>query len=235
MIISKFDLDYVIDPQARKFCGPLFFTSSLETPVGTIPNNGSFGLIDTGERKLLVTCYHVWEAFKELRSQNPNFKFAVCLDMGNPVSMDVDSLLVDEDKRADIVTFAMEELLPVCGGLEFYNLQRSPAPRVNVGEMLFFIGFPGKGREVVNNQVGFPRQPCGVALTEVGTSFFYSDVTNLNKTADDFGGISGCPCFAVRENRPLKLVGFATGFALKRLSFTYASRIRPDGRIDSTM
>jgi hypothetical protein len=46
--------------------------------------------------------------------------------MGNPVAIDVDSLLVDEDKRTDIVTFAMEELLPVCCGLEFYNLQRSP-------------------------------------------------------------------------------------------------------------
>ena len=234
MIISRFELDYVIDPQARKFCGPLFFTSSLKTPVDTIPHNGSFGLIDTGERKLLVTCYHVWETFKELRLQNPNLKFGVCLDMGNPVAMEVDSLLVDEDKRADLVTFAMEELLPVCGRLEFFNLRQSPPPKINAGEMLFFIGFPGKGREVVNNQVGFPRQPFGVALTEVGISFFYSNVANLNKTADDFGGISGCPCFVVRENKPLKLVGFTTGYALNRLSFTYASRIRPDGKIDST-
>jgi hypothetical protein len=42
----KDDMEYVIEPQVRKFCGPLFFTTSPEN-VLAITNNGSFGLVDT--------------------------------------------------------------------------------------------------------------------------------------------------------------------------------------------
>lgn len=62
MKIPRLDLEFVIEPQVRYFCGLIFFTKSMETPAGTIVNNGSFGLVDTGSRKLLVTCSHVWDA-----------------------------------------------------------------------------------------------------------------------------------------------------------------------------
>jgi hypothetical protein len=81
---------------------------------------------------------------------------------------------------------------------------------------------------------GFPRQPIGVQASEVGDSHFFADVTNLKLQAEDFGGISGCPCFFVREGKPLRLVGFATDYSemTKRLQFTYARYIRPDGVVD---
>ena len=109
--ISKDDLIFVIEPQVRRFCGPLFFTASFDTPPGNIPHNASFGLIDTGKKKLLVTCHHVWNDFKELRSENPKLMFGVCFDMPKPIVItDPDSLVVDEDKRCDLVTFDMESL-----------------------------------------------------------------------------------------------------------------------------
>jgi hypothetical protein len=51
------------------------------------------------------------------------------------------------------------------------------------------------------------------------------------------GGISGCPCFKIAgEDKPIRLVGFATGFSeeQKRLQFTYARYIREDGVTDYT-
>jgi hypothetical protein len=92
--ITKDDLIFIIEPQVRRFCGPLFFTKSLHTPVGNIPHNGSFGLIDTGKKKLMVTCHHVWDTFKKLRSENPELKFGICFDIRRPVVIDVDSLFV---------------------------------------------------------------------------------------------------------------------------------------------
>jgi hypothetical protein len=53
------ELEFVIEPQIRGFCGPLFFARSLESAKGNITANGTYGLIDTGEKKLLFTCQHV--------------------------------------------------------------------------------------------------------------------------------------------------------------------------------
>jgi hypothetical protein len=130
----------------------------------------------------------------------------------------------------------MDPVLSVCkaGGLEFFNLHANRPPKVNVGDVLFMIGFPGKGRLVDETAVGFPRQPIGVQASQVGKFTFFSDATNLKLRTEDFGGISGCPCFIVSEGRPIRLVGFATGFddGTNKLQFTYARFIRPDGTLD---
>lgn len=173
----------------------------------------------------------MWEQFKQQRSENPDLKFAVCLDIKNPVVMDADSLLIDEDEQTDLVTFDMHPLLPACRGLNFYNLDKSPPPPVKEGKFIFFVGFPGRGRETTENAVGFPRQACGVVSTQVGKFKFYSDVSNLKKEAEDFAGISGTPCFMVKEHDPLRLIGFATGYAMNMISFAYASCITRDGKI----
>ncbi len=233
--ISRDDLIFIIDPQVRRFCGPLFFTTSLHTPSGNVPHNGSFGLVDTGEKKLLVTCHHVWSEFKELRSRNPELKFGFCFEMAKPVTIDMDSLLVDEDKRCDLVTFDMQPLLPICGGLKFYNLNQNRPPKINVEDVLYLIGFPGKGRLDGEDSIGFPRQAIGTLATEVGRFRFYSSIGNLGLQTEDFGGISGSPCFLVREDKQIRLVGFTTGYApndMNRLSFTYAKSINPDGTIN---
>jgi hypothetical protein len=232
----KDDLIFVIEPQVRRFCGPLFFTTSLRVASGNITNNASFGLINTGKRKLLVTCHHVWEEFKKLRSRDAELMFGLCLDMPKPIAIRPEDFIIDEDRRCDLVTFDMESLLPICanGGLAFYNLQANRPPTVKVGDVLYFIGFPGKGRLVDDKSVGFVRQPIGVQASQVGKFTFFSDATNLNKQAEDFGGISGCPCFLLLSGHRIRLIGFATGFAemTNWLQFTYATFIRPDGTID---
>jgi len=226
----------MIEPEVRKYCGPLFFTTSLHTPSGNVLHNCSFGLVNTGERKLMVTCHHVWSEFKKIRSDVRELMFGVCLDMPRPIVIDADSLLVDEDRRCDLVTFNMETLLEICaaGGLEFYDLYQNRPPKIHVGEVLYLIGFPGKGRQDAEDSIGFSRQPIGVQATEVGKFGFYADVGNLEKHVEDFGGISGSPCFLLRENKPIRLVGFTTGYApnsMSRLSFTYVGCIKPDGTI----
>jgi hypothetical protein len=67
---TKFELAFLIEPMVRQFCGPIFFTHSLEQAEGNITANGSFGLVDTGTKKLLVTCYHVWDEFREAHLKN---------------------------------------------------------------------------------------------------------------------------------------------------------------------
>jgi len=230
-------LDFVVDPSVRRFCGPVFFINSLQTPANNIFGNGSFSLIDTGQRRLLVTCHHVWEDFKKLRNEHPNLMFGVCLDFNNPIVIyDIDDALVDEDKRCDLATFDIASLSKICtaGGLEFFNLHVNRPPKLEEGVTIYLIGFPAKGRQDDTNSIGFPRQAIGVAATHVGDLSFFSDVTTLQKDKTDFAGISGSPCFLVTENRPVRLVGFTTGYApnnMNMLQFTHARCIQPNGII----
>src|SRR5208283_1577369 len=97
------DLKLVVEPEVRQFCGPLYFSRSLETASGVI-NNGSFGLVDTGSKKMLVTCRHVWNEFRKARRENSEVKMCVCLDSGPFVVLDADEPL-GEDEKLDIATF----------------------------------------------------------------------------------------------------------------------------------
>ena len=236
---TKDYLAFIVDPEVRQYCGPLFFSTSLTTPSGNILGNGSFALVNTGKMKLLVTCNHVWDEFKALRSQDSNVMFSLCVDKFSPIIItDPDSLLVDADKRCDLATFDTKPVSDAfaSGALQFFDLNANRPPKLRDGDTLYMIGFPGKGRQTNESSLGFPRQPIGVAATQVGNSSFYADVRKLNLNADDFGGISGCPCFLVLKDRPIRLVGFATGYApnnVAMLQFTYARYIQPDGIIQS--
>ena len=91
--------------------------------------------------KLLVTCQHIWSEFKKLRSEIPELMFGVCFNLPKPITIKMDTFLVDEDKRCDLVTFNMESLLSICGegGLMFYNLYQNHPPQINVGDVLYLI------------------------------------------------------------------------------------------------
>jgi len=229
----------IVEPQVKKFCGPLFFTSSNTTPKDNIESSGSFGLVSIGEKKLLVTCWHVLEGFKEKHSKNSALRFGIGFGGKHPVSVSLDDLLkmkVDDERRCDLATFDVSDALDLvaASNLEFFNLNVNCPPKVHVGDVLYLIGFPGKGRIENETSVGFPRQPIGVQASQIGEFTFISCVINLKLDETDYGGISGAPCFIVREGAPIRLVGFATGFAanqMNMLQFTYARYIGEDGII----
>lgn len=228
---TRRELEFVVEPQVRQFCGAIFFTRSLEKAEGNVIANGSFGLVDTGSKKLLVTCYHVWDEFQKALPENPNLQMCLCLDRGNPVVFSPDKPL-GADRDLDIVTFDMEPLLAACGKRKFYPLNQNPARKVAKGDVLVFIGFPGYLRCVVDEALGFGRSPFGVRVCSVDGLRFHSDISNVVTQPDEFRGISGCPCFLVREAKPIQLVGFATSNWTKYLGFVHARCLNPDGTIN---
>ena len=144
---------------------------------------------------------------------------------------------VDDDKRCDLVTFDVGDdhgiHLVAQSNLEFFNLKTYPPPKVEVGNVLYLIGFPGKGKIENENSIGHPRQPFGVEAVHVGESSFHArGIAGLDQT--DYAGISGAPCFVISKNTPIRLAGFATGFApneINLIQFTYAHFIGEDGKI----
>jgi hypothetical protein len=62
--------------------------------------------------------------------------------------------------------------------------------------------------------------------------FSYSKETGERVPPKERPGISGSPCYVVRSNLSVELVGFATQESqLKTLRFSLASFIQPDGMI----
>lgn len=62
---------------------------------------------------------------------------------------------------------------------------------LSASDVIYFIGYPGRGRRDNLNSIGFERQPIAVKVSEVGQFAFYAECKNLEKSGDDFGGISG--------------------------------------------
>jgi hypothetical protein len=128
--VTTFFLKMIVEPQVRKFCGPLFFVSSQTTPKGNINGSASFGLVDTGQKKLLVTCWHVLfgeGGFKETHSVNPAFQFGIGFGGTKPVSISYEDLMekkVDDERRCDLVTFDVSDALDLV--LMFSSISTSP-------------------------------------------------------------------------------------------------------------
>jgi hypothetical protein len=232
--LTRIELEYRIEPEMRQLCGSIFFTKSLQTPIGNITANGSFGLVDTGSKKLLVTCYHVWDGFQKARLENPDLMMCLFLDKGKPVLF-APAKPIGEDQKLDLVTFDMESLLDACSNRKFYLLNQNPAPRVKKGDVLAFIGFPGNKRIEFDDTLGIGRTPYAVLCCSSDGLRFQSDVSNVRTQPPEpkqFDGISGCPCFLVRGGRPIQLVGFATGFWMNLLFFTHARCLNLDGTLN---
>jgi hypothetical protein len=137
--LIELEVGFVIQPQIRPYCGPLFFARSLRFAAGNITANGSFGLVDTGKRKLIVTCHHVWEDFEIARRRDPETMICACLDKGPPVVLKPE-LLIDTDRDLDIATFDAESVVEACSGRKFYPINSKPKPLVRAGDRLAFIG-----------------------------------------------------------------------------------------------
>jgi hypothetical protein len=60
-----------ISPRIKPSCGALFFAQSLVKASGNILASGTFGLVDTGDKKILVTCRHVLTDFLKEQKKIP--------------------------------------------------------------------------------------------------------------------------------------------------------------------
>ncbi len=178
MFSTDEEIKFVIEPQISPFCGPLCFTRSLKSAVGNVDTNGSFGLVDTGKKKLLATCYHVWDEFEKLHHQCPELKMCIFLDRNPSIGargIVLDFQSIDQDKHFDLVTFDIEPLLSECRNRKFYPLNQNPARRVEKGDQLVFLGYPGVLRSATVESVEFGSMVYAVEVSSVDGLIFHSD------------------------------------------------------------
>jgi len=236
-----FDLQFMTELEMRPYCGPIFFARPLEAQsILNVTNQGSYGLVYTGKRRLLVTCRHVWTDFDKARSIDPELQLFLCPYPGTSIFSLGAIRPIDEDKELDLATFDIEPFLDQLGESTFWHLYYSSLPRVKKLEPVAFIGFPGRIEASTSLGIKFNRVPFVTfaydvterqIMSDMSRMFTYSKEPRDTVPARDRGGISGAPCFVVRPNLGIELVGFATQEALELLRFSLASFINPDGTI----
>ncbi len=184
--------------------------------------SGTFSYIDTGEKTLLVTCDHVVAEFEALLAEDEKMELRWGPGPGQvPIQLSADVPL-DRNSSVDICTFGC----PIPSNLQpfgkfFLKSPSWPPPRVEVGDTVIGIGFPGQHREteIKEGQVGLALVASLVSgeVSTVSHRHFTvadEDCTRTSIQLGDksfetsWGGMSGGVFFKVVGENHFELAGF---------------------------
>lgn len=223
-------------------CAPIFFLPTESISPATICANGTVGLIDTGQKKLLVTCAHVWTGFEDLRLTHPSSQLAVIFASGYAKPERINKTnLIDFDAGLDLAVF---EACPEwnMGHKEFYRITRWPVPQAKVGQPIAFLGFAGTGRKTSAHWGQFSYSVFGLSVNctsdrklvtnspSKGTLFF-DDGKPIGPI--DIRGMSGSPAYVRDRKGGFNLAAFVQMGHMSddSIFLTHASFLNPDGTL----
>ena len=201
------------------YCAPIFFLPSENATPDTIYANGTVGLIDTGKKKLLVTCAHVWSEFLNYRSKNPLARLSVIFENGPGLPEQIlDSSLLGFDDGIDMAVFEAHPERWRMGKKQFHRVPFWPIPKARDGDLVAFLGFSGRSRKT-NPQLGmFNYSVFGMTVTNSSDRkiIFASPEGGRRVLNNDdnpvpglsIGGMSGSPAFVRDHFGEFHLTGF---------------------------
>lgn len=207
------------------FCGPIFITPGLRTYSEQMINNGTYSLIDTGKKQILVTCHHVWQAYLDCREANSDAALAINLGDGDAsiAFASPESQIIAEDSELDLAVFDFEpsqirvNQTQVNHQKDWFPIRQWPIPKASDGEYVALMGFPGKRIKKDGMLCTFRTQVLPLKITHVGHKQIYimnegENIEVFNDIKGWLGGLSGCPAYTISENGA-SLVGFVkSGF-----------------------
>lgn len=205
-----------LDCELFRYCGPIFVAPALNSYPEQMIGNGTYALIDTGERRILVTCCHVWDEYEKHHDSNSEAILAVSLGDGdsNIAFKNPKNHLVSINRDLDLVVLEFEpKEIKVPHNKSWFRILDWPIPRIEKGSHIVTLGFPGVWRRTSGVECVFRRVAIPFAVTDVSNYSIaaFSDGQNeqvLADMKDSLGGISGSPAYRLNNNRELCLVGF---------------------------
>lgn len=233
------ELHEVFEEQLLRFCGPIFIGPSQFAPPSQIIANGTFGLVETGIGRFLITCFHVYEAYVEAKAAHPETIMAILLGTGFKARV-FQSELVDGDKEIDLAVFKWDN--GYLGEKAFLSVRQFPIPRVSVGSVVALQGFPGQSRKCDESHGSFGACFFGGLVTAInerkilvendGTRKLRSVQTNELLPPLEIGGMSGSPSYTFRDG--WKLAGFLREGSTTdgRMFLSHASFLNANGTLD---
>ena len=245
-----------LDCELFRYCGPIFVAPALNSYPEQMIGSGTYALIDTGKRRLLVTCCHILDEYEKHHDANSGAILAISLGDGNScvAFTNPKKHLVSIDRDLDLVVLEFEpEEIKVSHKKSWFEISDWPIPTIEKGDHIVTLGFPGAWRKTAGVKCVFGRVVIPFAVTDVSKYAIaaFSDEKNeqvLNDMKNSLGGISGSPAYRLNKNRELCLVGFAKlgvekedasnrkyqtspNSTLPAVFFTHANFLRPDGSL----
>lgn len=225
-------------------CAPVFCLPTTIPRAETIHANGTVGLIDTGQKKLLVTCAHVWTEFENFRAKNPSAQLAVIFadGFGHPEYITNERPL-DYDQDLDLAVFEAHPESWNMATKQFYRIDRWPVPKVRQGDLIAFLGFAGVGRHTGPGFGAFNYSFFGLSVTASSDrKVVLDDQTSSRKLFDnegnsippmEMGGMSGSPAYVRSRWGTISLAGFVQmGRTSDGMIFlTHAAFLNADGTL----
>lgn len=210
-----------IDEWCAPYVGMLILLPSREASPVDVLGNGTASFIDTGERRFIVTCEHVYRAFEEERQRNPNACLGITGDDCQPLNI-TDSHRVIARGRSGLDLMTMELIQAERADIiakSYFKCLIWPPPRPQEDDVAFFVGFPGIHRESSERGLETRTSPFCDTITSVSRRHFVlvdeelerrTSVFNETLTAfGPLGGVSGAACYIQSaEDATQTLVGF---------------------------
>jgi hypothetical protein len=221
-------------------CAPLFFLPHPDAAGDKIFANGTASLLNTGQKSLLVTCAHVWTAFKQYQElHGPSAVLATVFRNGRskPIVISPSSLIDCGESLLDIAVFEAKPAEWDMSFKEFFRIHRWPIPKVRANDIVSFVGFAGEHRRGSADGCFFDYAMFGNGVTDVSTfQFILSEVGETTNNAGeiispiDMGGMSGSPVFYRRGDHFdfRGILSAETSFGRK---VTHAYFLQADGRL----
>jgi len=199
-----------------RYCGPIFIGASLDSCSRKSLSNGTYALLDTGKKHLLVTCAHVWYNYLRARDKDPNAFLGVFLGNGSrPISFkNPEERMIADDKVLDLVTFEFEpDLVPAPHAKAWFQVSQWPIPVPERGESMVTLGFSGSWRQEVPNGCNFGYHILPLTVSEIGGQEILvlrteDNAEVLDDMKEDWGGMSGSPAYRIDASGKFHLAGF---------------------------
>lgn len=218
-----------------------------------ILDNGSAFLLDCGAGPFLVTANHVYQGFLDAKNERPD---AACI-VGD-IRFDLAARHIASDPVYDVATFRVtpDEIGKLAnyanGKIILTGSQAScPPPPPAIDRGVFFVGFPGDGREMRPDRGNSLVEIDWVGYTALAVASGVSDtyITLVFDHEHDFdaglrpsipsdwalGGCSGAPLLTFVEQRgifSLRLGGIIYESSSLILKASRADCLNPDGKLN---
>lgn len=227
---------------------PLMLLPSVNSSPGDVITSGSGALIDTGSRKLLVTCHHVWMRFLDHKRCHRDAVIGMARGRELEVANVTELPVLDHSKELDVAILDMTGSDLLSGTTKrFATVPAWPPKRPEVGDLLVAMGFPGVERREVDDGRNLMFRTTTLIDGIVSVSERHVALADEDRAREilsivedelpegfSFGGMSGCPAF-VNRNGTLDFAGIVyesnddpTGI----FYISHADLITAEGKID---
>lgn len=193
---------------------PLILLPSYDHPPKDIISSGSGVLIDTGEKKLLVTCFHVWDYFKKCIQDCPEMVIGVVRGSTGEI-VDIsrcDAISSCKNRDLSVLDFSDCDIFDG-SGKEFFRSEIWPPVPPECGESVVVLGFPGSEINKKNENFAIFKMASVIATASsvserhvvvVDEEDNFEEIDFVPREAGvefKFGGMSGGPGFSKKDGR----------------------------------